>query len=385
MNDIVTKEHTGRRHDRSIQNTGAPAKAGRRRLIALNGRVKVRHTLRAVAVALAFTVLFSGCDVFDRVTSVVTRAVSGGGASETTAGGAQGAEQGSQAGAGQVATTEVAGENVETVFAVNVTPAVQGEIKNYLEVNGDVEAAATIDVFADQIGELKNLRVRVGQWVRQDQVLAEVDPSRPGQNFVASPVKAPISGTITSLPAREGATITQAQPVAQIARTSELEIIVQIAERFISKVEEGFPAIVRFDAYPDERFDAVVTETSPVVDPMTRTLEVKLRLTSRDSRIKAGMFAEVRIITEQKDDIVKLPADCLIRRFGQYFVFVVNGDQVERREVNPGIEIDNKVEITEGLEPGELVVYQGQSLLEDGATVRVINTIEPLSEEDVIQ
>ncbi len=290
-------------------------------------------------------------------------------------------------GAPAAETPDAAADPAETVFAINVTPAVQGQINDYLEINGDVQVTSSVDVYADTFGELTQLLVRVGEVVQKDQVIAQVDPSRPGQNFVASPVKAPISGTITRLPSREGATINQAAPIAQIARTSELEIVVRVAERFISKVSVGLPALLRFDAFPDERFNARITELNPVVDPLTRTLEVKLRLSSSDRRIRPGMFAEVRIITQQKNNIVKIPADCLVRRFGEYFVFVVrdDGTSVERRTVNPGIEIDNKLEITLGLEAGELVVYQGQSLLEDGAAVRVVNTIEPLTAEDVIR
>ncbi len=281
-----------------------------------------------------------------------------------------------------VATSD---DTVETVFAVNVTPAIQGQINDYLEVNGDVQVTASVDVYADTIGELTALYVNVGDRIAEDQVIAEVDPSRPGQNFVPSPVTAPISGTVTRIPARVGATITQASPIAQIGRTEELEIAVKVAERFISRVSTGLSAIIRFDAYPEERFEATVTEISPVVDPSTRTLEIKLRLNSRDTRIKAGMFGEVKIITEQKAEIVKIPAPCMIRRFGETFVFVVEGDRAFRRIVNPGIEIDNKLEIASGLEPDELVVYQGQSLLEDDVRVRVVDTVTPITPEDIVR
>lgn len=282
--------------------------------------------------------------------------------------------------------TVVTGANVETVFAVNVTPAVQGEINDYIEVNGDVQATATVDVFADTVGELSRLLVRIGQRVAAGDVIAEVDPSRPGANFTLSPVRAPIAGTITRLPAQVGSTVTQAAPIAQISRTSDLEIVTRVSERFISKIRVGLTALIRLDAFPEQQFAATVTALSPVVDPVTRTLEVTLRLNRADARVRAGMYAEVRIITERKEGIVKVPSDVMLRRFGETFVFVVGDDGIaERRNVNPGIEIDNKLEITEGLEPGELVVYQGQTLLEDGAQVRVINTINVLSEEDRIE
>ncbi|MFW5695086.1 MAG: efflux RND transporter periplasmic adaptor subunit [Alkalispirochaeta sp.] len=278
------------------------------------------------------------------------------------------------------------GENVDTVFAVNVTPAVQGEINDYIEINGDVQTTASVDVFSDTNGEVARLYVRVGQTVEAGERIAEVDPSRPGQNFALSPVRAPIAGTITRLPARVGAQISPSSPVAQVSRTNDLEIVVNVAERLISKVAEGLPAVVSLDAFPDRTFDATVTDLSPVVDPLTRTLEVTLRFEEPDPVIRAGMFAEVRVITEQKDNIVKVPADVVIRRFGETFVYVVTDeDTVERRVVNPGIEIDNKLEITEGLAPDERVVYQGQNLLEDGSQVRVVDTVEPLTAEDTVR
>lgn len=273
----------------------------------------------------------------------------------------------------------VRGQNVDTVFAVNVTPAVRGEINDYIEVNGDVQTTASVDVYSDAAGDIARLYVGIGQYVRAGQVIAEVDPSRPGQNFVLSPVTAPIAGTITRLPVRVGSKVNQSAPIAEVSRTTELEIVVQIAERFISKVEEGLPAVVQLDAFPERQFEAVVTKLNPVVDPLTRTLEVKLSFNGEAEVVRPGMYAEVRIITEQKENIVKVPADVMIRRFGDEFVFVVEDDRVARRRiVNPGIEIDNILEITDGLAEGELVVYQGQNLLEDGSIVRVIDTVTPL-------
>ncbi|MFW6338606.1 MAG: efflux RND transporter periplasmic adaptor subunit [Alkalispirochaetaceae bacterium] len=274
----------------------------------------------------------------------------------------------------------------ETVFAVNVTPAVEGEIKDYIEINGEIETVATIEVFPETNGELTELFVGVGDSVSRDQVVAEVDPSRPGQNFAASPVRSPIAGTVVSVPGRVGQTVSASTPVMRVSRTNELEVVTQVAERFISKIRRGLNAVVRLDAYPEERFAAGVSELSPVVDTATRTLEVKLRFDEPDPRIRAGMFAEVRIITEEKQGIVKIPADCLVTRFGDTTVFVVNDEGVaEQRDVTPGIEVDNTLEIVSGLEPGERVVYQGQSLLEDRARVRVIDTVTPLEAQDEME
>ena len=276
-------------------------------------------------------------------------------------------------------------ENVTTVFAVNTTQAVEGEILDYLEVNGDVVTRSSIDIFADTAGKLTKLSIHLGDTVEKDQIVAEVDPSRPGMKFVASPVKSPIAGTIIAIPAQVGATITQGFPVAQVSRMDDLQIRTEVSERFISKIRVGLTALLHLEAYPEVRFWARVTELDPVVDPVRRTMGVTLELWTEDGRIKSGMFAEVKIITDKKAGIVKVPAECLVKRYGGYYVFVINSGTAEKRKVTPGILIDNKLEITEGLKPDEVVVIRGQTLLEEGSLVKVINRIQPLAVEDAIE
>ena len=94
---------------------------------------------------------------------------------------------------------------------------------------------------------------------------------------------------------------------------------------------------------------------------------------------------EVKIITEKKEGIVKVPSETLAKRYGVYYVFVVTEGTVERREVNPGIQIDNKVEITKGLAPDEEVVIRGQTLLEDDSRIRVVDRVPGLTPRDKVQ
>ena len=226
----------------------------------------------------------------------------------------------------------------------------------------------------------------------KDQVIAEIDPSRPGSIFVPSPVKSPIAGTITSIPVYVGSTLTQGMPVARITTTDRIEIRTDVAERFIGKMRMGLNVQVSFEAFPGETFRGRVVELNPIVDPTTRSLEVKIRLDQQDARIRPGMFAAMKIITERKQGVVKIPSDCLVRRFGESYVFVLyddptasTGKRVERRKVIPGLQIDEKLEIVQGLQNGEEVVIQGQTLLEDKSVVKVVSTVPPLPVSDRIQ
>lgn len=271
------------------------------------------------------------------------------------------------------------------VFAVGTTRAVKGQIRDYLALSGDIVSGTTVDAYSDVAGKVTKLYVSVGQRVEKDEPLAEVDPSRPGMTFNTGVVKAPISGTVIALPAQLGMTISQAVPVARLAGAESLEARAFVAERFISKMKVGLPVELTLDAYPGRTFYGRVRELSPTVDPVSRTMEVRITVKNEDNALKTGMFAKIKIITEEKSSIVKIPAAAIVRRYGEQYVFTVETDPKDpaftiahKRIVTPGILIDDQAEIREGLEADAEVVLRGQSLLEDGVRVRVVETTAPL-------
>jgi len=271
-------------------------------------------------------------------------------------------------------------ETEEVVFAVNTTQAVLGPIADYFEINGEVVTASSVDTYADAQGILARLYVGLGDNVREGQVIAEVDPSRPGLNYALSPVKARVSGTVTALPLDRGDAVSPTVPVATIGDLNSLQVVTAIPERFISRIRTGMQAQVTLEAWPGHVIPLEVSEINPVVDPSSRTLEVKMDLPPGEEKAKAGMYAEIRLTTDEKDNVVKIPADTVLRRLGETFIYVVEGDQAVKRDVVPGITLGGVVEIINGVEAGETVVYQGQTLLEDGVKVRVVRNVQVIDE-----
>ncbi|MDR1388599.1 MAG: efflux RND transporter periplasmic adaptor subunit [Treponema sp.] len=309
------------------------------------------------------------------------------------------------------------------VFAVNTTTAVQGQVWDYLSLSGDIVAGSTVDVYSDVAGKVTRLYVEVGNHVNRGSPVVAVDPSKPGMNYVPGVATAPISGTVTLLPAQIGMTVTQAMPLAKVSGGDALEIKLHVAERFISRVALAQPCEVSLDAWPGEVFRGSVGEVSPVVDPASRTMEVKVNVTNQDGKLKEGMFAKVRVITEQKESTVKIPATALIQRFGEEYVYVVEeffpseketavvkekkgffasifsriasvfGRKEEvpdetpvekqysarKRIVKPGISIDGVLEIESGLKAGESIIVKGQTLINDASRINIIEKVAPLS------
>ena len=269
-------------------------------------------------------------------------------------------------------------ESEEQVFAVGTYKTSPGNLDDYLEFGGDVSSVNAVAILPDMAGKISRVMVSVGDMVSANQVIAYVDASRAGMSYAASPIKSPIAGRIISLPATVGSTVSQSSPIATVAKTSDLEIKINIAERFISRVSEKQTASVTFDAYPGVEFLATVTEVSPVLDTLTRTMQVKLKFNKKDSRIKVGMYARVKLVTDTVKNAIVIPSNAIVVRDGKNYVFVVNGHgdnaTVRRESVECGISIDNKTEITTGLGAGDEIVIKGQSLLNDGAKVNVMST-----------
>jgi multidrug efflux pump subunit AcrA (membrane-fusion protein) len=278
-----------------------------------------------------------------------------------------------------------AGEKPVPVFAVNTTTAVQGQIQDYIALAGDIVAGSTVDVYSEAAGKVAELYVAVGQRVNRGQSVAAIDPSRPGMVYRWSVATAPISGTVVALPAQLGMTISQAVPLARISGGSGLEIKLYVAERFISKMAMNLPCVITLDAWPGETFQGSISEVAPTVDPTSRTMEVRVTVRNPGNKLKAGMFAKVRIITESKNNIVKIPAQAMLSRFGEQYVYVVGKDPtdpqfniVRKRLVTPVIHIDGVLEIQNGLSPDEEIVTRGQTLLEDGTRVNIIERASTL-------
>ncbi len=271
----------------------------------------------------------------------------------------------------------------EAIFAVSTIAATKGELRDYLEFGGDVTAKSNIDILPDTAGKIAEVRVRVGDSVTKNQIIAYVDPSRPGMNYELSPVKAPIAGTITAVNVVAGSMVSPQLSVGKVSKMESLEIGMSVPERFVSKIKEGQKAYLRFDAYPSQVFIAKIIEVSPVLDQSSRTMGAKLALIERDDRIKAGMFARIKLITDTKTSTVKIPASAIVSRFGDNFVFVVDGEEknsVRKQPVTVGIRVDDKAEILSGVKANEEVIVRGQTLLEDGSRINIVSRMESLPE-----
>jgi RND family efflux transporter MFP subunit len=250
-----------------------------------------------------------------------------------------------------------------------------GTIENSVVINGDVLARSQVSIYPTVAGKLAEARLQVGDAVRQGQVVAMVDPSKPGEVYSYSPVTSTISGTILSAPLNRGDTLTAQTAVYVVGDLSSLIIETFVPERYAAAARRGLGALVSLESLPGETFAAVVDEVSPVLDTASRTLRIRLRFSGRmDPRIKAGMFATVSLVTNTRQDVPLIPRGAVINTYGSWIVFTVNDRGLaERKVITLGLENENFIEVLSGLEVGERVVSAGQNFLTDGDPVRIVD------------
>ena len=257
---------------------------------------------------------------------------------------------------------------------VRVTPVAPGTIERSVIINGEILARNQVTIFPTVGGRMVESKFTIGDRVTRGAVVAMIDPSRPGEVFSHSPVISTVSGTVLQAPFSVGDTLSTQSAVLVVGDLSSLLIETNVPERFVASVRHGMRASLRLEALPGEIFTAEVFEVNPVLDPVSRTLRIRLRFTRPDPRIRAGMFATVSLVTDRRTDIPVIPRMSVISTYGSWIVFIVDKENIaHRRVVTLGIENEDFVEILSGISLGDRVVSAGQNFLTDGDLVRIVN------------
>jgi multidrug efflux pump subunit AcrA (membrane-fusion protein) len=257
--------------------------------------------------------------------------------------------------------------------SVRVVPIELGDVRNSVVINGEVLAGNQVSANPTVAGKLSDLYVTIGDSVHAGQTIASVDPSRPGEVYSKSPVVSTISGTVLSTPVNIGDSVTAQTAVLTIGNLNSLVLETHVPERFSAELRTGLSAEVSFEAMPEERFFAEVYEVSPVLDPASRTIRIRLRFPNGDNRVKVGMFATIYLVTREANNVAVLPRNAIINTEGTWICFTVNNENMaERREIVLGLESEDSVEIIQGIVPGEMLVIAGHNFLNDDEPVRIV-------------
>jgi len=186
-------------------------------------------------------------------------------------------------------------------------------------------------------------------------------------------VKAPFAGLVARRYVSQGEFVQPGQKLFDLVALDPIEVEFHLAERDSSRVAQGAGVEVRVAPFPDEVFHATVSVISPTIDPQTRTLRVKALLPNPNGKLRPGLFARADLGIAVRENVPAIPQEAVLQRADGAIAFRLEGERARRRVLKLGGFHDGRVEVIEGIAPGDLVVVRGQEQLADGSPVSVRN------------
>jgi RND family efflux transporter MFP subunit len=313
---------------------------------------------------------------------------------------------------------------VQVVPAVQVAAPTRETVTDALQYTGTMTPIQQADVYAKVYGNLEAVFVNIGQAVRSGQMLAVIDTTLLAQQYhqaeatfmndslqfvrtqtlytenlgakadvdnaraamdVAQATRndaatqlgyaritAPFSGTITRRLLDPGAVVTAGNATLfTLMDLDSLKVLINVIEKDIPRVTKGQRVQLVVDAYPDRIYTGVVRRSSEAEATDTRTMIVEIDAPNPDHSLKAGMFANVHLILDQRDQALTIPTSAVLRDSTRQWIFAVADSTAHRMTVETGVEQNNRTEIIKGLTGTEKVVVVGQQFVKDGGPVRI--------------
>jgi RND family efflux transporter MFP subunit len=185
-------------------------------------------------------------------------------------------------------------------------------------------------------------------------------------------IRALSEGFITERLIEVGSRVTSNQQVYTIEDFKPLLVRVYVPTSDAINLKTDMPAEVTTEVLPGTAFDGGVKLINPRIDTQTGTVKVTVEIVDETLRLRPGMFVEVRISIGQKDSVLVVPRKAILYKQNKTYVFVLNQDRVSQREVQLGLTEEDEVEITAGLNEGEVIVVVGVEGLKEGQAVEVV-------------
>ena len=252
-------------------------------------------------------------------------------------------------------------------IAVKAEAVRRTDMQSTLKLTGDIIGTEVVNVFPPAPGKIESILIKEGNFVRKGAVIFKIDRDIVGMEYNLAIVESPITGHVGKIMVDRGMTVTNATPLAQIVNMSSVEAVIRIMEENINRVDIGMRALITVESFPGRVFSGRIYKKSAVLDQLSRTQEVRIRLDNPGMNLKHGMFANIEIVLSSRPGVVAAPVDAIMTGLsGESDVFVVEDGRARKRTIRTGITTGRLTEVTSGLRAGEIVVTLGQETLADG-------------------
>lgn len=281
---------------------------------------------------------------------------------------------------------EVAAELGETVEEGQVLARIEAQTLRDSVASAQASARAAADAHRLAERELERTRalVRGGALAERDLEAArnQVVAARSNLDEVRSrlataraqladaTVEAPIDGVVAERAVNLGDVVAPTAPMFTVIDPSSMRLEASVPSDALSLLEVGTPVRFEVRGYPGRRFEGTLARIAPAADPVTRQISILVDVPNEAGELVAGLFAEGRVAAEQRRALV-VPEGAVRAEGSEAIVATVRDGAVARVPVRLGLrdEETERVEVTEGLRAGDVVLLHGARDLAEGTPV----------------
>lgn len=206
--------------------------------------------------------------------------------------------------------------------------------------------------------------------VQTDFNMVEADIALLDVKIAKTELRAPFDGLIGFREVSLGAYLQPGVLVSRLVDDNRLKVEFSIPEKYA-----GLPLInakVSFTIEAsDKEFTATVYAVDPRVDPETRTIMLRARCDRADSRLSAGMFARLNLITSQSEHSILLPTEAIVPEMGGKRVWKQVNGKAQSVPVETGERTDEQIEVLSGIEVGDTIITTGLMQIRSDASIHI--------------
>ena len=212
-------------------------------------------------------------------------------------------------------------------------------------------------------GKIIDIAVKVGQEVKKGQRLVTLEPVSVGNSNVV--LSAPMGGFVLNLRAGVGEIVDVGGDILEIGDASQMLVRgVAYETPDIQILKVGQKAKLHLDIAPDRHIEGKIQRINRVIDPESRTFSIFALIDTPKGDIQPGLQGTMEIFTAADAPVMAVPKRAVLGELGSYFVYVIKGQEVEKRDVTVGVKTGHHIEIKSGLFPNESVVTNGNYQLQ---------------------
>ncbi|MGA1665858.1 MAG: efflux RND transporter periplasmic adaptor subunit [Bacteroidia bacterium] len=300
----------------------------------------------------------------------------------------------------------------------------EGPFRTWVEVQGTVDARQSIEVTAESMGVVRNIKVKEGQKVNKGQVLAELDQTVLLQSIeeikgqldfaqqlytkqanlwkqnIGSEVqylsaknqkeslerrlatiqsqldltriKAPVSGTVDQVYLKLGQSTAMGMPAVRVVNFDDLRVITDLSESYVSRVREGATVELEFKDI-NASSEGRIAYVARSISALNRTFRAEVPLNNRSGLYRPNMIVGMKINDYTTNKAIKIPVNLVQNSEEGPFVMIVQGEGLNLKATRVPVKVGRsngiETEILQGLQSGDRIITTGYNDLNDGQAI----------------